>query len=776
MQGDGLPGYYRVMVYLGPTRGWSTWILQGHFDGEDQKRLHSCPQCRKIFIPRPVLEKSTMLAALVEQLKKTGLQPAPADDCYAGPEDVACDVCSGRKLRASKSCLVCVASYCEEHLQPHYDYCMSCIKGHFDGEDQKRLHSCPQCRKSFIPRPVLEKNTMLAALVEQLKKTGLRAAPADDCYAGPEDVACDVCSGRKLRAIKSCLVCVASYSHFDGEDQKRLHSCPQCRESFIPRPVLVRNTMLASLVEQLKKTGLQPAPADHCYAGLEDVACDFCSGRKLRASKSCLVCVASYCEEHLQPHYESPPFKKHKLVEPCKKLQENICSVHDEVKKLFCRTDQKSICVVCTLDEHKGHHTVSAAAERTERQRELEGRRQQIQQRIQDTQKDVDLLQQEVEAIDQSADKTVEDSGKIFTQLIRLIQKKRSDVEQQVRSQQRTAVSGVKELQQKLQQEITELQRKDAELQKLSHTEDHIQFLTSCPSLPALGESTHSSSIRDQKGVHSCPQCRKSFTPRPVLEKNTMLASLVQQLKKTGLQPAPADHCYAGLEDVACDVCSGRKLRAIKSCLSCVASYCEEHLQPHYESPPLKKHKLVEPSKKLQENICSVHDEVKKLFCRTDQKSICLVCAMDEHKGHHTVSVAAERTERQRELEGRRKQIQQGIQDKQRDVKRLQQEVEAIDQSADKTVEESEKTFTELIRLIQNRRSDVEQQVRSQQQTAVRGVKELQQKLQQEITELQRKDAELQQLSHTEDHIQFLTSCPSLPALGESTHSSSIRE
>ncbi|KAM9718632.1 LOW QUALITY PROTEIN: tripartite motif-containing protein 16-like [Menidia menidia] len=293
-----------------------------------------------------------------------------------------------------------------------------------------------------------------------------------------------------------CMSCIKA--HFDGEDQKGVHSCPQCRERFTPRPVLVRNTMLAALVEQLKKTGLQPAPADHCYAGPEDVACDFCSGRKLRASKSCLSCVASYCEEHLQPHYESPTFKKHKLVEPSKKLQENICSVHDEVKKLFCRTDQKSICVVCAMDEHKGHHTVSAAAERTERQRELEGRREQIQQRIQDKKREVDLLQQEVEAIDQSADKTVEDSEKTFAELIRLIQNRRSDVEQQVRSQQQTAVRGVKELQQELQQEITELQRKDAELQQLSHTEDHVQFLTSCPSLPALGESTHSSSIRER--------------------------------------------------------------------------------------------------------------------------------------------------------------------------------------------------------------------------------------------------------------------------------------
>ncbi|KAM9703486.1 tripartite motif-containing protein 16-like [Menidia menidia] len=291
-----------------------------------------------------------------------------------------------------------------------------------------------------------------------------------------------------------CMSCIKG--HFDGKDQKGVHSCPQCRKIFIPRPVLEKNTMLAALVEHLKKTGLQAAPADHCYAGPEDVACDVCSGRKLRARKSCLVCVASYCEEHLQPHYDSPPLKKHKLVEPSKNLQENICSIHDEVKKLFCRTDQKSICSLCSVEEHKGHHTVSAAAERTERQGELEGRRQQIQQRIQDVQQDVELLQQEVEAIDQSADKTVEDIEEMFTQLIRLIQNRSSDVKQQVRSQQQTAVRGVKELQQMLEQEITDLQRKDAELQQLSHTEDHIQFLTSWPSLPAIRESTHSSSIR----------------------------------------------------------------------------------------------------------------------------------------------------------------------------------------------------------------------------------------------------------------------------------------
>ncbi|XP_038575987.1 tripartite motif-containing protein 16-like [Micropterus salmoides] len=74
------------------------------------------------------------------------------------------------------------------------------------------------------------------------------------------------------------------------------------------------------------------------------------------------------------------------------------------------------------------------------------------------------------------------------------MEKRRSDVKRQLRSQQDTEVSRVKELQEKLEQEITELKRKDAELKQLSHRGSH-QFLHNYPSLSALSESTDSSSI-----------------------------------------------------------------------------------------------------------------------------------------------------------------------------------------------------------------------------------------------------------------------------------------
>ncbi|XP_060951898.1 tripartite motif-containing protein 16-like [Limanda limanda] len=338
---------------------------------------------------------------------------------------------------------------------------------------------------------------------------------------------------------KSCI-----NTHWDKEEERGGYSCPQCRQTFTPRPVLETSTMLADSLEELKKTGLQAAPADHCYAGPEDVACDVCTGRKLKALKSCLVCLASYCEKHLQHHLQSAALKKHKLVEPSEKLQENICSRHYEVMKMFCRTDQQCICDLCFVEEHKDHDTVSAAAERSERQRELGLRRQTIQQRVQDTEKDVKLLQQEEEAVNASADKAVEDSEEIFTELIRLLEKRSSDVEQQIRSQQETEVSRVRELQERLEQEITGLKRKDHELKQLSDTEDHNQLLHNYPSLSPLSGSTHSSSfricpLRDFEDVTAAVSQVRGRLQDILSETETQILQIVSQVDVLLRQPEP---------------------------------------------------------------------------------------------------------------------------------------------------------------------------------------------------------------------------------------------
>uniref|UniRef100_A0A671NJD8 E3 ubiquitin/ISG15 ligase TRIM25-like n=1 Tax=Sinocyclocheilus anshuiensis TaxID=1608454 RepID=A0A671NJD8_9TELE len=159
-----------------------------------------------------------------------------------------------------------------------------------------------------------------------------------------------------------CKSCITGC--WDQEDQKRVYSCPQCRQTFSPRPALARNTMLADLVEKLKKTKL---PTD-CYAGAGDVQCDVCTGRKYKAVKSCLMCQESYCQNHLEQHESLFKGKRHNLTEVTGRLQEMICQKHEKLLELFCCTDQKCICVLCMMDEHKNHDTVSAAEQRTDKE------------------------------------------------------------------------------------------------------------------------------------------------------------------------------------------------------------------------------------------------------------------------------------------------------------------------------------------------------------------------------------------------------------------------
>ena len=176
-----------------------------------------------------------------------------------------------------------------------------------------------------------------------------------------------------------CMGCIRGYWASDGDLETV--SCPQCRQSFTPRPILKRNTLPAEMVEELKKMHLQAASpataatttstataAALCLGTSEDVPCDLCTRSKRRAVKSCLMCLASYCKLHLQAHYECPALKKHKLVEAAAQLQDKICPHHDKLLEIYCRSDQKCVCILCVMEEHKGHDTVSAAAETTRKQ------------------------------------------------------------------------------------------------------------------------------------------------------------------------------------------------------------------------------------------------------------------------------------------------------------------------------------------------------------------------------------------------------------------------
>uniref|UniRef100_A0A8C4TIE9 Tripartite motif-containing protein 16-like n=1 Tax=Erpetoichthys calabaricus TaxID=27687 RepID=A0A8C4TIE9_ERPCA len=230
----------------------------------------------------------------------------------------------------------------------------------------------------------------------------------------------------------------------------------------------------------------------------------------------------------------------------------------------------------------------------------------------------------------------------------------------------------------------------------------------------------------DQSQVCSCPQCRHTFTTRPELNRNTLLNEVIKKLKKTTLSPPPPQN-YAGPGDVECDFCTGKKFRAVKSCLTCMVSYCQTHLQPHYEVAILKHHKLVDPDRNLKEKLCEKHQKSLEIFCKTDDSCICMMCVVTGHNGNKMVELETEREEKQ-----------------------------VSDVSVVREVEANKKSFTALIRCIEETHRKLTERIREQEKREMEKAEGVMEQLEKEIEELKRREAQLKELSETKDHLHFL--------------------
>uniref|UniRef100_A0A8C4REH3 E3 ubiquitin/ISG15 ligase TRIM25-like n=1 Tax=Erpetoichthys calabaricus TaxID=27687 RepID=A0A8C4REH3_ERPCA len=259
----------------------------------------------------------------------------------------------------------------------------------------------------------------------------------------------------------------------------------------------------------------------------------------------------------------------------------------------------------------------------------------------------------------------------------------------------------------------------------------------------------------DKEGFYNCPECMQTFNVRPEMNRNVMLKDIIQKLQDMEVAASPSLQ-YAGPDDVSCDVCSGKQLRAVKTCLTCMASYCETHLRPHRESEAFKRHKLEELIGNLEEKLCTKHQKVLEIFCRTDETCVCLLCAATEHKRHDTVTPEEERAERQGHLEISISKLKKRIQEKEKELEEIKEAIVRIQCSAVKEIQEHEETFRFLLQSIERLGSEVTGVIKYHDKREVTKAKEFILQLEKEIEELKRRDAELAQLSQIDDHIHFL--------------------
>uniref|UniRef100_A0A4W5RF54 Uncharacterized protein n=1 Tax=Hucho hucho TaxID=62062 RepID=A0A4W5RF54_9TELE len=277
-----------------------------------------------------------------------------------------------------------------------------------------------------------------------------------------------------------CKACIRQY--WDSSD---LCQCPMCKEKFYSRPELRINTFISEMVAQFRKSvqwkatsspGQRPAKPG-------EVSCDFCTGMKLKALKSCLVCQTSYCETHLEPHQRVPVLKRHKLVNPVENLEDRMCKKHERLLELFCRTDQTCLCVLCLKTDHMTHDTVPLEEEYGEKMAKLGKMMAEVEQKMHTHFRKVKEIKYSVELSKREAEREISDSVQVFTALVRSIERSQVELIEVIEEKQKAAEMQAEGLIKELEQEITELQRRSTELEQLSHTEDHLLLLQSVPSL-----------------------------------------------------------------------------------------------------------------------------------------------------------------------------------------------------------------------------------------------------------------------------------------------------
>ncbi|XP_069822163.1 E3 ubiquitin/ISG15 ligase TRIM25-like [Dendropsophus ebraccatus] len=206
---------------------------------------------------------------------------------------------------------------------------------------------------------------------------------------------------------------------------------------------------------------------------------------------------------------------------------------------------------------------------------------------------------------------------------------------------------------------------------------------------------------QDGAGGYSCPECREEFQERPTLQRNITLRNVAERLRST--QPHEEE-----ITGICCTYCIHSPVPAVKSCLLCEASLCDNHLRVHSKSP---EHVLTDPSTSLEKRKCSVHKKVLEYYCTEDNACICVSCRLDgEHQGHRVEKLDEASEKKKKKL---RNVLQKVITKREKTEERVRSVEERWRKAEEKASAEAERV-TVLFLDIRRRQDDLEKRVLSE--------------------------------------------------------------
>ncbi|XP_033985533.1 E3 ubiquitin-protein ligase TRIM39-like isoform X2 [Trematomus bernacchii] len=279
-----------------------------------------------------------------------------------------------------------------------------------------------------------------------------------------------------------CKTCITA--HWDNN-----YRCPLCNEGFKKRPFLRVNTLFSEMVGEFRQSAQQKANRKRSQQQSfkpVNVPCDFCTGTKLKALKSCLVCLASYCETHLEPHFNVSGLKRHQLIDPVENLEDRMCPKHDKPLELFCKTDQTFVCLHCSALDHKMHEFVPLKDEYEDKKVELVKTEAKIQEMIQKRRVKIEVIRHSVKCSTENAQMELSEGVQVFTSLNKFLDSGLKELSRTLGEKVTTTQKQAEGLIKELEQEISDLKKRNTDVGQVTRSEDHLHVLRSFPLLKAV--------------------------------------------------------------------------------------------------------------------------------------------------------------------------------------------------------------------------------------------------------------------------------------------------
>ncbi|XP_044147885.1 E3 ubiquitin/ISG15 ligase TRIM25-like [Bufo gargarizans] len=262
-----------------------------------------------------------------------------------------------------------------------------------------------------------------------------------------------------------CRVCIDQF--LNTQDSSGVYSCPECRADFQERPALQRNITLCKVMENFLST--------HRVKLNTLNFCSYCLDSPVPAVKSCLLCEASLCHNHLRAHSKTA---EHVLTEPRTSLQDRKCSIHKKILEYFCIMDAACICVSCCLiGEHQGHKMESLDVASEKKKESLRNILQKLTtKRLENSEKIWSLEERRIKTQEKEATE-VKSVNAFFADIRRWLDNLEKKVLSEISRQKDQVSLSLMRSSQKLETEMDELSRKIRHIEELCNMTDPLTVL-----------------------------------------------------------------------------------------------------------------------------------------------------------------------------------------------------------------------------------------------------------------------------------------------------------